>query len=152
MRASCRNAGLVVTARAAVYHSRMPRTAPREYRLVDRAGPGQRVVLRQDAGDETRFFVMSGYRGPALPAAIANARIESRGGRDAWRLAGDQASFDFEARAVDEIETRPSLYAGLHRPFALAAGDRLAVRVLLALLRLPGGPRLLRLWHARRSA
>ena len=152
MRASCRNPGAVVTARAADYHLQMPGTASAEYCLVDRAGPGQRVVLRQDAGDRTNLLAVSGYRGPALPAAITNARIESRGGRDAWRLAGDQGSYDFEARAVDEVETRPSLYEGLHRPFALTVGDRLAVRLLLALLRLPGGARLLRLWHARRSA
>lgn len=46
---------------------------------------------------------------------------------------------------------RPDLYQELHRPFALRTGDRLAARVLLALLRLPGGARLLRAWHARRS-
>lgn len=49
------------------------------------------------------------------------------------------------------VETRPDLYEVLHRPFALGAGDRLAARALLALLRLPGGARLLRAWHARRS-
>ena len=152
MRASCRNPGLVVTTSAADYHLRMPSAASPEFRIVDRAGPGQRVVLRQDTGDRIRLFAMSGYRGPALPAAITNARIEPRGGHAGWRLAGDQGSYDFEARAVDQIETRPSLYEALHRPFALTAGDRLAVRLLLALLRLPGGPRLLRLWHARRSS
>ena len=49
------------------------------------------------------------------------------------------------------VETRIDLYAELHRPFALGAGDRLAARALLALLRLPVGARLLRAWHARRS-
>ena len=49
------------------------------------------------------------------------------------------------------VATRPDLYEKLHRPFALGAGDRLAARALLALLRLPGGARLLRAWHARRS-
>jgi hypothetical protein len=39
----------------------------------------------------------------------------------------------------------------LHRAFALSRADRLAVRVLLGLLRLPGGSRLLRLWHSRRG-
>jgi hypothetical protein len=52
---------------------------------------------------------------------------------------------------VDRIEMRPWRFDELHRPFALGAGDRLAVRILLALLRLPGGAKLLRLWHARRS-
>lgn len=50
------------------------------------------------------------------------------------------------------IVARPDLYAELHRPFALGRGERLAARVLFALLRLPGGARLLRRWHASRSA
>ena len=50
------------------------------------------------------------------------------------------------------IVARPDLYLQLHRPFALGRGERLAARVLLALLRLPGGARLLRRWHASRSA
>ena len=56
------------------------------------------------------------------------------------------------AQAVDRIELRPSLFDDLHRPFELGAGERLAARCLLALLRLPGGAKLLRAWHARRSA
>lgn len=55
------------------------------------------------------------------------------------------------ARGTDRIAMRPALFAELHRPFALGAGERLAVRCLLALLRLPGGTRLLRAWHARRG-
>lgn len=53
---------------------------------------------------------------------------------------------------VDRIEMRPSLFRDLHRPFALGAGERTAARVLLALLRLPGGAKLLRAWHSKRSA
>jgi hypothetical protein len=56
------------------------------------------------------------------------------------------ASTDFQ------IVERPELYERLHRPFALGRGERLAARVLLALLRLPGGAGLLRRWHARRSS
>jgi hypothetical protein len=59
---------------------------------------------------------------------------------------------DGEGRTVERIETRPSLFEELHRPFALGAGERLAARGLLALLRLPGGAKLLRAWHARRGA
>ncbi len=81
MRASCRIRAAVVTARAAVYHSRMP----------------------------------------------------------------DNARPDFQ------IAARPDLYAELHRPFSLGRGARLAARILLALLRLPGGAGLLRRWHARRA-
>ena len=47
---------------------------------------------------------------------------------------------------------RPSLFDELHRPFALGTGERFAARCLLALLRLPGGAKLLRAWHARRGA
>ena len=56
------------------------------------------------------------------------------------------------AHGVDRIEMRPSLFDGLHRPFALGPGERIAARCLLALLRLPGGAKLLRAWHARRGA
>ena len=51
-----------------------------------------------------------------------------------------------------QIVARPDLYAELHRPFALGRAERIAARVLLAMLRLPGGASLLRRWHARRSA
>jgi len=50
------------------------------------------------------------------------------------------------------IEERPDLYADLHRPFALGRGERLVARLLLALLRWPGGAVLLRRWHAGRTA
>ena len=56
------------------------------------------------------------------------------------------------ARPDFQIAARPDLYAELHRPFALSRGERLAARILLALLRLPGGAGLLRRWHARRAA
>jgi hypothetical protein len=50
------------------------------------------------------------------------------------------------------IEERPDLFEPLHRPFALGRGERLVARLLLALLRLPGGAVLLRRWHAGRGA
>lgn len=50
------------------------------------------------------------------------------------------------------IAERPDLFDELHRPFALGRGERLAARLLLVLLRLPGGAGLLRRWHARRAA
>ena len=68
------------------------------------------------------------------------------------------AADDYHARMPNhagpgfELVERPDLYAELHRPFALRRGERLAARLLLALLRLPGGARLLRAWHARRGA
>lgn len=56
----------------------------------------------------------------------------------------DNVSPDFN------VVARPDLFAELHRPFSLGRGERLAARTLLALLRLPGGARLLRRWHAKR--
>ncbi len=50
-----------------------------------------------------------------------------------------------------QIVERPELFATLHQPFALGRGERMAARVLLALLRLPGGGGLLLRWHARRG-
>jgi hypothetical protein len=58
----------------------------------------------------------------------------------------ENASSDFQ------IVERPELFATLHQPFALGRGERMAARVLLALLRLPGGASLLLRWHARRGA
>ena len=56
------------------------------------------------------------------------------------------------ASAEFQIVERPGLFATLHRPFELGRGERIAARVLLALLRLPGGASLLLRWHARRGA
>ena len=74
------------------------------------------------------------------------ARVERRTAAN-----GDSELVVHGSRAVDRIELRPSLFGELHRPFVLGAGERLAARCLLALLRLPGGAKLLRAWHARRS-
>jgi hypothetical protein len=79
--------------------------------------------------------------------AIAAPRVERR-----IEPNGDAELVVHGARAIDHVALRPSLFHALHRPFALGAGERIAVRGLLALLRLPGGARLLRAWHARRSA
>jgi hypothetical protein len=57
-----------------------------------------------------------------------------------------------DASAELRIEERPDLFDELHRPFALGRSERLVARLLLALLRLPGGAGLLRRWHAGRAA
>jgi hypothetical protein len=150
MRASCRNARAVVTDCAADYHFRMGAVASDGYRLVERAGPGRRVQFRRDAAGRAGLLVVSGYQGEEPPASVSDARIEALGA-GAWRVSGREGSVRFTARAVDEIEMRPALFEGLHRPFALRTGERVVARVLLAMLRLPGGARLLRRWHARRS-
>jgi hypothetical protein len=79
--------------------------------------------------------------------AIAAPRVEHR-----TEANGDAELVVHGARSVDHVALRPSLFRELHRPFELGAGERLAARGLLALLRLPGGAKLLRAWHARRGA
>jgi hypothetical protein len=151
MTASCRNGHAVVTECAADYHSRMQTVAGNVYRLIESAGPGRRVQFRRNSGDGADLVVVAGYRGAEPPETLTEARVEALG-TDSWRLSSREGSVEFTARAVDAIEVRPGLFRELHRPFALSAPDRLAARVLLALLRLPGGARLLRRWHANRTA
>lgn len=133
--------------------ARQPVTAM--FETVERNGPGGRLVLRCCSNGDLRRFVISGYDGPPLPAALADAMIEPRsdagGARDGWCLRSREGVFPFRARAVDVVEERPALYQPLHRSFVLSATDRFALRILLWMLRLPGGARLLRRWHAGRS-
>lgn len=154
IRASCRIAAAVVTATAADYHLRMKGTGAMQVdRFYRQAGPDHRIWLRSENGDRVQHLALSGFMGPAIPDPITHPSLDRRGdssGRG-WRLSCDQGKFDFQALAVDRIETRPALYATLHVPFGLSVIDRVSVRLLLALLRLPGGARLLRRWHARRS-
>src|SRR5262245_43048434 len=151
MRASCRNACAVVTECAADYHLRMAATETHPYRLFERAGPARRVQWRAVDGVASDAIVASGYQGAEPPPALTRPRLELRNATD-WRVAAEEGSYEFSARAVDVIALRPGLFAMLHRPFALTSRERLAARCLLALLRLPGGARLLRNWHAKRSA
>jgi hypothetical protein len=110
--------------------------------------------LRNDAGDYRRFIDIARYQGPALPAALTDPVVEALGDPDrtprSWRISCAEGRFEFQALAVERIEERAALYEPLHRPFRLSTSDRLALRVLLWLLRLPGGTGLLRRWHARR--
>lgn len=155
MRASCRNATAVVTAIAADYHLHMPGMNPSEvFHAVERTSAANRLWLRSEGGDRIAHIVASAFQGPSLPDIVTHPVLQRREGAGprSWQLGCDQGRFDFEASVVERIETRPSLYASLHSPFALSTVDRLAVRLLLALLRLPGGARLLRRWHAGRSA
>ena len=106
--------------------------------MVTGPAPDYHSRMPADAPRESRVSVRAGSARRvdtrALPGGDAELTVRDAGGA-----------------VVDRIETRPSLFAELHRPFALGAGDRIAARALLALLRLPGGARLLRRWHARRS-
>lgn len=120
------------------------------YRLVESRGPAHRVVLRHDSPDAVNWIVCAAYEGPEWPAFVTAPSLE-RLAEQRWSLRAAETSFEFRARAVQRIEERPAFYEPMHRPFALSAVDRFAVRILLALLRLPGSARLLRLWHERRA-
>lgn len=123
---------------------------------VEQDGPAGRVVLRRSSRNATDHWIVAGYGGRALPATLTGFSIERAdapaGGMTRWHISSEQGAFDFEARAVDRIRALPVLYEGLHRPFALTWASRLATGVLLALLRLPGGERLISRWHSRRNA
>jgi hypothetical protein len=132
------------------YHSRMSGDAAIALRVVERAGPARRVVLRGGSGRDGELWVFGGYRGADLPPELEGASLESLG-QGRYRITAAGGSHEFGAEAVDRIAERPGLFDALHRPFRLGGGERLAAGALLALLRLPGGAKLLRLWHARRS-
>jgi hypothetical protein len=137
----------------AVYSSAMVESggAP-VFRIVERDGPAGRLVMQQESGDAAQRLVIAAFRGPELPPRLTNPVIEPvSGSADAWRLGCAEGEFHFQARAVDRLTEHPALFAPMHRAFALSGTDRIAVRVLLWLLRLPGGARWLRLWHARRG-
>jgi len=128
---------------------------PVMFEILERHGPGNRLVLGAGENGDRQRIVISGYDGPELPAALTGATLESPflgdGTAGRWHLRSREGDFAFRARAVDVLEERPGLYAPLHRSFALSGTDRFAVRILLWMLRLPCGARLLRRWHAGRS-
>ena len=129
--------------------------APRIFRIESRADFTGRLVLRAEDRDATHLFVVSRYEGPALPEVLTDPVIEPLAEGDApqpgWRLRSGEGQFEFRALTVDRLEERAALYEPLHLPFALRRSDRAAVRVLLWLLRIPGGARLLRIWHTQRQ-
>jgi hypothetical protein len=94
------------------------------------------------------------YQGAPLPAVLTDPLVEVLGDSGpaprSWRISCGEGRFEFRALAVEQIEECPALYEPLHRPFRLSTADRLAVKALLWLLRLPGGAALLRRWHAHR--
>jgi hypothetical protein len=123
------------------------------YRIEQGRGEGT-LRYRNDAGDRRRFLDIARYQGPELPAALTDPVVETLGDPDraprSWCIRCAEGRFEFRALAVEQIEECQALYEPLHRPFRLSRSDRLAVRILLWLLRLPGGAALLRRWHAHR--
>lgn len=140
----------MVAATAADYSLPMTDTrTPQSYRVAERGGPAGRVLLRHDDADRRRMVVLAGYHGPDLPAHVTDSVIDAGEIPGTWQLKCAEGVIPFRAHAVDLLEERPALYLPLHRRFALTPGDRIAVRVLLWLLRLPGGASLMRRWQAR---
>jgi len=118
------------------------------FRIASR-GPAGRLVIRGATKDGAELVVIAGFRGPALPEVLTNPTLaETSAGQ--WRLSSSQGTFEFAARGVDRIALRPALYEPLHARFALSRADRVAVRVLLRMLRFPGGTRILRWWQILR--
>lgn len=126
---------------------------PTVYRMQSGSSRGP-LRFRNDAGDRRRTLIIAGYEGPQLPATLTGPAVERIGvaGRvpQGWCMNCAEGRYEFRARALEQLDERPALYEPLHRAFRLSGPDRLAVRVLLWLLRLPGGAALLRRWHAHR--
>ena len=136
----------VVASFAPDYSSPMSDTAAIPvFCVVNRAG--QRLVLRGDAGARAELIVIAGFQGTPLPERMTRLELQPVG--DAWRLTCAEGVFEFHAHAVDRIELRPDVYTPMHARFALSATDRVAVRLLLWLLRFGGGARVLRWWQGR---
>lgn len=115
------------------------------------APPGRAVFVAAD-GSAARIDV-AGWQGSELPQVLVDPVFEVDATEPArWRLRHGGGEAIVEAAAgVSLIEPRPGLLEPLGAPFALKPRERGVARVLLALLRLPGGARLLRAWHARRG-
>lgn len=100
-------------------------------------------------GPQPRVVVVAGYEGPSLPPGL-EATVLERLGERSWRLTTREGAIDFTARGVEWLEPVPQLFDGLLAPFVLKQRERMLVRILLQLLKLPGGAWLLRRWHAGR--
>ena len=120
------------------------------FSLVERNGPSGRRVLRSEAAEGVQLIVISGFIGPALPERVTRPEIHGGPAAQGWRLSAAEGEFEFHARAVDSIDCRATLYEPLHARFSMSAPERVAVRLLLGALRLPGGARLLRWWQSLR--
>lgn len=109
---------------------------------------GDRIILLESQGAQRSRIVAWGYRGPALPSSIVDGHLERSAA--GYRLSWGSGDATFTASSVDRQLSLPELFAPLHTSFQLRGRDRWIVRLLVGLLRLPGGERLLRAWHTRR--
>jgi hypothetical protein len=132
----------------------MPESGDAKIYRIELGRPAGQLRFRNAADGRRRLMDISGYQGQALPAALTDPLVEilgdSEGQLRSWRMTCAEGRFKFQAQSVENIEECPALYEPLHQSFRLSTSDRLAVRVLLWFLRLPGGAGLLRRWHAHR--
>lgn len=109
-------------------------------------------ALFVSTGGGGAWIDIAGWRGGELPDVLQDPSFHAEVSDPMrWRLRHAGGDSGFVAAGVTLIEPRPWLLDPLGAPFVLRPGERRAARVLLALLRLPGGARLLRAWHARRG-
>jgi hypothetical protein len=132
----------------------MPESGESQVYRIEPGRPKDPLRYRSDTGNRRRLLVIARYQGPELPKALTNPVVDAVGEPDQalrnWRIRCTEGRFEFRAFAVEQLEEFPALYEPWHQPFRLSASDRLAVRALLWLLRIPGGTALLRRWHAHR--
>lgn len=113
------------------------------------SAPGRATFLAADGGG--RWIDVAGWLAGDLPERLEDPCFVPPEGDDRrWRLTQGDVASEFVAAGVVLFEPAPMILEALVAPFALKDSERRMARVLLALLRLPGGPRLLRAWHARR--
>jgi hypothetical protein len=132
----------------------MPESRKSHLYRIEPGRPAEPLRYRSDAGNRRRLLVIARYQGPELPGTLTEPVVDTIGNPgqtpQSWRISCVEGRFEFRAFAVEQLEEFPALYEPVHRSFRLSAWDHLAVRVLLWLLRLPGGAALLRRWHVHR--
>ena len=145
----------VVVVAAVVYSPAMPESRKSLVYRVEPGRPADPLRYRNDVGNRRRSLVIARYQGPELPGTLTEPVVDTIGdpgqAPQSWRISCMEGRFEFRAFAVEQLEEFPALFEPLPRSFRLSAWDRLAVHVLLWLLRLPGGAALLRRWHAQRQ-
>lgn len=120
-------------------------------RFARRPSPAGRATYVPAAGGR-QWIDVAGWMAGDLPDTLQDpCFVPPQEAGDRWRLTHVHGTGEFVAAGVVLFEPAPTLLGPLTAPFALKAGERRAARVLLSLLRLPGGARLLRAWHARRG-
>ena len=121
---------------------------PFERRLAERADVARYLSGR---GLELR---LEGVADSVLPAAadvLSIVELASAQGSKRVRLMADGAEFVLDVRGWRVHEARGKFYQDSLAGFGPSAREVRTGRWLVRALRLPGGARLLRAWHARRT-